>query len=313
METRFFQWIVGERRGEIVVLKDIVREEGEIFLTFRDDSRINANLVAPIDLRDLTGKIMAEVESPNNVWRFEEPPEEKPRYEIDHETQKRYEIPSVEEIQAHESNQPIKKKKKPIKLIPPVATNANTSPRPLVPSSESIHEVNVRSSQPAKVPQQAPKEVIQHSNDPVWLMMERAKKVDTEVEMAITISLPTKSLFNVADESFDDGGQKVIEYIISNLDDRKLKDSLRIALSQAYGKDLDSEVEPLVEEKKRDPLPWKGDEKNTEEVKPPMNEKEFMKNAEPAPPVMPLFEPEVVEEPVVGPPVEGPSDEENKS
>ena len=38
-------------------------------------------------------------------------------------------------------------------------------------------------------------------------MMDKAKKFETEVEMNLTISLPAKSLYDVADESFEDGGK----------------------------------------------------------------------------------------------------------
>ena len=90
----------------------------------------------------------------------------------------------------------------------------------------------------ANVQQQASIEAQQAKmSDPVWVMMEKAKKFDTEVEMTLNIALPSKSLFDVADESFEEGGQKVIEYIIDNLDDSKLKDALKVALREAYGVD----------------------------------------------------------------------------
>ena len=85
-EIRFFQWVAGERRGEIVILDKIEEEDGQIYLSFKDGSRINVDFVAEINQRDLTGKLMAEVESPNNVWQFvDETPEEKPRFEKDWE------------------------------------------------------------------------------------------------------------------------------------------------------------------------------------------------------------------------------------
>jgi len=65
------------------------------------------------------------------------------------------------------------------------------------------------------------------------------------VEMTLKVALPTKSLYNVAKESFDDGGNKIIEYIISNLDDKSLKDALKEALKVAYG-DLDPEPEEVI-------------------------------------------------------------------
>jgi hypothetical protein len=66
------------------------------------------------------------------------------------------------------------------------------------------------------------------------MMCEKAKKFDEEITMIIKISLPKQSLYNVAKESFEDGGTKVIEYIIHNLDDKLIKESLKEALLEAY-------------------------------------------------------------------------------
>jgi len=103
-------------------------------------------------------------------------------------------------------------------------------------------------------------------NDPVWLMMDKAKKFDTDVEMSVTISLPTKSLYEVAKESFEEGGEKVIEYIINNLDNQKLKDSLKMALREAYGEvqkvpeipymiEPEAVEEPIIREAKEEEIP----------------------------------------------------------
>jgi len=73
-------------------------------------------------------------------------------------------------------------------------------------------------------------------------MMDKAKKFDTVIEMNLIVSLPSKALYNVAEESFEEGGDKVIEYIIRNLDDQKLKDSLRRALKEAYGNEFSKEI-----------------------------------------------------------------------
>ena len=72
MKQRFFQWIVGERRGEVVFFDSIVEENGLTYILFKDDSRINSELVAEINQENLSGKMMAEVESYNNIWSFKE-------------------------------------------------------------------------------------------------------------------------------------------------------------------------------------------------------------------------------------------------
>jgi len=91
MAQRFFQWVAGERRGEVIVYDDIVEDGGEHYLLFKDLSRVNTNLAAEINDEVLTGKLIAEVESPDNIWKFTERTiENKPRFELDHETQVEY-------------------------------------------------------------------------------------------------------------------------------------------------------------------------------------------------------------------------------
>ena len=36
MSQRFFQWVAGERRGEVVVFDEIVQEDGLAYITFKD-------------------------------------------------------------------------------------------------------------------------------------------------------------------------------------------------------------------------------------------------------------------------------------
>jgi len=230
MKNRYFQWVAGDRRGEVLVLQEIVEEDGDTYLSFRDNSRINTEFVAEINQTDLTKKMMAEVESPNNIWKFQEkdlPESSKPRVEQDWESQVNYEVPSVEEIIAAETGTPLKPKKKIIDLIPPRPTTTKFGK--LASTSDMAEEYNKSVIEKQAISQQTATQ-----NDPVWVMMDKAKKFDTEVPMTLTISLPSKSLYAVAKESFEEGGPKVIEYIISNLDDKKLKDALKNALYSAY-------------------------------------------------------------------------------
>ena len=74
------------------------------------------------------------------------------------------------------------------------------------------------------------------TSDPIYIMMSKSKKVDNIIEMSMTVSMPAKSLYNVAEESFDEGGQKVVEYIIDNIDVNDIKDALKIAIAEMYEK-----------------------------------------------------------------------------
>ena len=263
MNNRFFQWIAGARRGDGMVMDSIVEEDGTVYLTFKDNSRIDTGLVAEINTTDLTGKMMAEVESPTNIWRFVESGggEDRVRYETDWESQTKYEIPSAEDIAAADLTgtsgvvQPRKKLKK-IDLVPPRPT---TNKFGKIANSADMAQVQVSGTLPNQPEQQQQPKL--NLNDPVWLMMDKAKKFDTEVPMEITISLPSKALYNVAKESFDDGGKKVIEYIIASMSDEMIKKSLKRALTIAY----------------------EGQEPEPEQQQ-----------------VLPMFTPETIDEPIIG-------------
>jgi hypothetical protein len=218
-QRRYFQYIAGERRGEVVIYDGIEEEDGMVFVAFKDKSRCNDELILPINERNPGTALMAEVENPNNVWTFKE--EWKGRQEEQRAKDAEGKIQIV---------QPFIEGRKVITPVPPKRTKSNfgqitnhiETPIPTpVPSVKTEQQASIEARQ-AKMA------------DPVWVMMDRAKKFDTEVEMTLKIALPAKSLYNVAKESFEKGGPKVIEYIIENLDDAKLKDALKKALQVAY-------------------------------------------------------------------------------
>jgi len=247
-ENRYFQYLAGVRGGEVLLFDRIEEEDGIVFVCFKDGSRCNEDLILPLNERNPGTMLMAEVENHKNVWTFNEKwvGREEERWETN---------------QAGESVcvQPLIEGRKIVTPIPPRKSKAKFGIMP---------DVNAATQAP-KNPQRP-----QLVGDPVWVMMDKAKKFDTDVPMALTISLPSKSLYNVAKESFEDGGNKVVEYIISNLDDAQLKASLKEALKEAY-EDTDAEVveEPIITDQK-----------------PAMDLSAT------------LFEPEVVEEAIVGEP-----------
>ena len=71
-QRRFFQFLAGERKGEVVVFDKIEEDEGIIFVCFKDGSRCNEELILPLNERKWSAQLMAEVESPSNVWTFKE-------------------------------------------------------------------------------------------------------------------------------------------------------------------------------------------------------------------------------------------------
>ena len=285
---RFFQFLAGERNGEVLVLKDIIDDDGMVLLEFRDNSRCNEELVLPLNDRNYTDQLMAEVSDPTNVWKFDT------KY-IGRE-EERWSLPENSADGKAYLVQPFKEGRKSITPSPPRKVNSNfgnITARNTTPEStrEAISET------PGKlVP----------SGDPVYGIMEAAKKFPTPVEVEISIMLPKKSLFEVADESFEDGGKKVVEYIIENLDISDLKEALRRSLHDAYGQPLQEELtteELLLEE----PIIEK-DETRIEEISDKLvGEIEIV--PEPLPEAFIIEgEPEAVEEPIIGEPAAAPSE-----
>lgn len=258
--NRYFQWLATERKGEVVIFNDIVQEDGIDYITFRDGSRINSELVAEINVNEVTGKVMAEVESPNNVWKFKEVTsiQDSPRVEQDWESQTKYEVPTADEIAFADltgqqgTTKPIPKKKK-IELIPPRPTKnkfgkiANTADI-AEKYNEEIDSKKIVEKIETKIVEKPPIDM----SDPVNIMMEKSKKIDTEVNMTLTISLPSKHLFDVAAESFDDGDKKALEYIIENIDISEIKKSLKEGIKEMYGiKEIWGGIGPKIEEEKK--------------------------------------------------------------
>jgi hypothetical protein len=205
--NRYFQFLAGPRAGEILLFDKIEQEDDIVFVAFKDGSRCNEEFILPLNETAWDGKLMAEVSDTSNIWKIKT--EWVGRQE---------EIWDINKDGEKVCVQPFAEGRKKVTATPPRKTTARFG--------QINNVIETPNSMQAK--QNA------NQNDPVWVMMDKAKKFDTPIPMELTISLPTKSLYNVAKESFDEGGEKVIEYIISNIDDKKLKDSLRVALLLAY-------------------------------------------------------------------------------
>jgi hypothetical protein len=222
-DLKFFQWIAGDRKGEVMVFDKIESEAPDIFIVFKDGSRINENFVAPINQRDLTGKYMVEIDSPTNVWTFKEEwvGREEERWEWRDETN------PTEKVCV----QPLVEGRKVIKLIPPKPTPKTSSKFGQIDNISPALIVTPESLQGKVGSNIIP---TRENTDPVYILMSKSKKIDSEISMDITISLPSKNLYDIAKESFDEGHKKFIEYIIQEIADDEIKEALKIAITKWY-------------------------------------------------------------------------------
>jgi hypothetical protein len=81
-------------------------------------------------------------------------------------------------------------------------------------------------------------QIVKSSDDPVYIMMSKSKKSSMEIDMVLNISLPPKSLYDVAKESFENGDEKTLEYIIESLDISEIKRALKEGIKNMYEKDM---------------------------------------------------------------------------
>lgn len=228
MTNRYFQWIMGERQGEVVVFDGVEEEDGIVFINFKDGSRINDEFVGEINAKALDGKMMAEVESPTNIWTFDEKMvgEEKEKWE---------ENGAGERVCV----QPAVAGRKVTKLIPPRKTTSKFGNL----KQPNYTQTSTGGNQSTPEPEETKSSL--SNSDPVFIMMNKSKKIDSEVNMTLTISLPSQSLFDVVSESFEDGNGKGLDYIIDSIDISEIKKSLRDGIDSMYN---DKEAE-TVEEK----------------------------------------------------------------
>ena len=101
-QKRYFQWIDGEMKGDIVLLESIEEFEGETFYNFDDGESCNLRFISKMtnSTADLKNKFMVEIESPSNPWTLEKI---QPKKYIDESMKgEDIDIPSLHDIlQAH--------------------------------------------------------------------------------------------------------------------------------------------------------------------------------------------------------------------
>jgi hypothetical protein len=220
-QRRFFQWVAGENRGQVKVFDRIENDGENVYIIFKDKSRINENLVGELNEKNLTGKLMAEIDDPKNTWQFKEEwvGREEERWEQNAQGEK-------------VCVQPFVPGKKVIKLIPPKPTPKQTSrfgkvenAQPSVSAEQPKHDLESQKSNIDK-------------SDPVCILMSKAKKVEMDINMEMSVSLPSKSLYDIAKESFDYGNEKFVNYIVDEITVDEIKDALKSAIKNMYEEGL---------------------------------------------------------------------------
>lgn len=254
---RYFQWLDGEYKGDVVVLDNISELDGEVFYNFEDGEACNLRFISKMtnNIVDLKGKFMVEVENPGNAWTFGVNETSMPQgIKADSDDV----IPTLHDFlnsnagagasQAEINDSDFGKDK----LIPP-KKRQNLCPLPDIEEYREVLESPVE-KKPAQQEQKAMEEPIQtvlqqeEENkpvqkiekkvsplDPVAILVDTCKKHPTEIPITLTIDLPVKTLYYIAESEFENGGQKFVDYIVEGLDTKKIVEAIRLSLFGAYG------------------------------------------------------------------------------
>ena len=272
-QRRYFQWIDGENKGEVETLETIEDFEGEIIYNFVGGESCNQRYISKMteSVTDLKRKFMVEIESPSNPWLFETI---KPKKYVDESMKgEDIDIPSLHDIlQARgESSNVTDSDIGKDKLVPPrnkqrlidlpniseFAPEKKPQVQTEVKQTQTIdHSPNVveqTQTVPVEQIQEPPVQQVIYQPvaqpqvqqpimmDPVRILVNTCKKHDTPVEMTVNMKLPSRYIANIATSEFEDGFEKFIDCIVSDIDLNMIIDELREALRNAYQEDQQEE------------------------------------------------------------------------
>lgn len=247
--VRYFQWISGNELGKIVKLIKYEEDDGLYFLVFDDngnEERCNMDLIADKSEKNPIGKYMIELEDPNNPWTFKE--------EIVGGQEERWEKNEAGELVCVVPKLEGVKKIIPIPPKPNLAKfgfteSVNTESvnnnycKTTLNESENITDTYNNESNTSASIEIIPEQPIQQNNsnnpiaetNPLEVLMSNAKKHLTTINMDIEITVPSKSLYNLIINEFDDKYSDLFfDYIINNININDIKNALKMGLKNAF-------------------------------------------------------------------------------
>jgi len=269
-EKRYFEWIAGDEIGEVVILESITEMDGEVFYNFDSGDTCNLRYISKkTELKgDLKEKFMVEVDSPSNVWTVEKI---EPKVYSDKSMSESVEIPTLNDIMQGNGNgseidsnvgkdilvAPKRKQRfrelpdpkdwKPIeesvqsgvafnvvdKSVPAESITLQNDAPSVIEQRQENAETRAAIDQ-TRIPEHMPDPII---HDPVYVMVSKSKKHQTDIPITLTMDLPSKSLYKIISDEFENGGEKFIECVVDGIDVRSIVESLKTALKDAYEKD----------------------------------------------------------------------------
>lgn len=259
---RYFEWIAGEDIGNVVSLENIEEFDGEVFYNFDDGESCNLRFISKMtnSVADLKEKFMVEIENPSNPWTFETVQSKK--YVDESMKGEDIEIPTLHDIlQARGTSANIENSDIGMEKLVPPKRQQRFVELPTIEEYQRKTKVLENKPKPGKI--DTVKENIKNENDvdvkqvvemghsensikdepiqqnvssmdPVRILVNSCKKHDTPVEMTINMKLPSKYIYNIAVNEFEDGLDKFINCIVDGIDTKMIIEQLKDALRLAY-------------------------------------------------------------------------------
>lgn len=77
-----------------------------------------------------------------------------------------------------------------------------------------------------------------YENDPIYILIEKCKKKEAQINISVNAALPGKSIYNLIKDEYDEADLGTFfDILIDNLDTQIIKDSIKKALVEAYSKE----------------------------------------------------------------------------
>lgn len=231
---------------KILLLKNVINEDADIYFEFQDGIRCNVEYILPLGVRhniiNAYDYIMVQLESPDKSWTketiIEGEIQEKWANEIDNDpTSERFCIqPYVPGKKTFKFKAPTNinyygnEYKNFDKLIEDFLNKSNMVEEDIIDTSSILkHDI-------VEVPKtnNKPVDINNIDIDPVDILATKSKKVSLDIDVTLNMSIPPKTLYKMVEESFDDGGNKLIEYILKNIDYNSINESIKEGLLSVY-------------------------------------------------------------------------------
>lgn len=235
---KYFQWLDGDKIGKIVKYVSTEIEDGELYLSFSDGSRCNRNYVALLNEFNISNKYISHISGLDNAWDiyYEEIPEVIEKYDTD--------VDGVRHcVQPYEPSRKIKRVRQP-KFYHIQEDEYETFDTPTINSREHKQsEGTYKESDNSHIELNHVDDVrvnelsinnVNREISAIEILCEKAKKVESEFNVSITVNIPHKSFYDVIDSSFENGGDDVINYIMEHINSKDVYEAIKTGLTSIY-------------------------------------------------------------------------------